>query len=375
MSSLKGLLRLFSPTGVWRNRAWLFCLGIAILPLPALRYLIQDQAELWIAWIVYVVPTSWGIGAAIAIRERLEAESTLLDRALTNARDRIAGIQSGEPNRELDGNTWESFVPKDQLIGKRVAMTTRMAQSLCNEAMANRIPPISTTAQAYASELGIGVRSLRTSQTVALRLGILVTFIGLIGAMREIGNLVLTSPDATDASLKAMGTDLTKAFGASVAGLLATLVIQAFVELVQISQRRAVGKVEVVVATVTHVLSLEQVGKAFRITIDKLGRRLEEHGQKLTDHVFAVRASTTEAVDAVTMNAEAFQKAAAEVGGDNQAMTDLLQRHHSLFEKLMASVDAVGAFERRLSGVIAGTAIYEGRFTVEEGIAACSQSA
>ena len=30
---------------------------------------------------------------------------------------------------------------------------------------------------------------------------------------------------------------------------------------------------------------------------------------------------------------------------------------------------------RRLTGAIAGTAIYEGRFTVEEGIAACSQSA
>ena len=37
----------------------------------------------------------------------------------------------------------------------------------------------------------------------------------------------------------------------------------------------------------------------------------------------------------------------------------------------LAELEAGG---RRLSGVIAGTAIYEGRFTVEEGIAACSPS-
>jgi phosphoribosylformimino-5-aminoimidazole carboxamide ribotide isomerase len=38
----------------------------------------------------------------------------------------------------------------------------------------------------------------------------------------------------------------------------------------------------------------------------------------------------------------------------------------------LAAMEANG---RRLTGAIAGTAIYEGRFTVEEGIAACSQSA
>ena len=46
----------------------------------------------------------------------------------------------------------------------------------------------------------------------------------------------------------------------------------------------------------------------------------------------------------------------------------------------VASLDdlrALAALEvdgRRLAGAIAGTAVYEGRFTVEEGIAACSPS-
>ena len=46
----------------------------------------------------------------------------------------------------------------------------------------------------------------------------------------------------------------------------------------------------------------------------------------------------------------------------------------------VASLDdlrALAALEvdgRRLAGAIVGTAIYEGRFTVEEGIAACSPS-
>jgi phosphoribosylformimino-5-aminoimidazole carboxamide ribotide isomerase len=40
----------------------------------------------------------------------------------------------------------------------------------------------------------------------------------------------------------------------------------------------------------------------------------------------------------------------------------------------VGSVDDLRRLDRRLAGVIVGRAIYEGRFTVEEGIAACSQS-
>ena len=41
----------------------------------------------------------------------------------------------------------------------------------------------------------------------------------------------------------------------------------------------------------------------------------------------------------------------------------------------VGSVDDLRALDERLAGVIVGRAIYEGRFTVEEGIAACSPSA
>ena len=41
----------------------------------------------------------------------------------------------------------------------------------------------------------------------------------------------------------------------------------------------------------------------------------------------------------------------------------------------VGTLDDLRRLDRRLAGVIVGRAIYEGRFTVEEGIAACSQSA
>jgi phosphoribosylformimino-5-aminoimidazole carboxamide ribotide isomerase len=41
----------------------------------------------------------------------------------------------------------------------------------------------------------------------------------------------------------------------------------------------------------------------------------------------------------------------------------------------VGTLDDLRALDRRLAGVIVGRAIYENRFTVEEGIAACSQSA
>jgi phosphoribosylformimino-5-aminoimidazole carboxamide ribotide isomerase len=41
----------------------------------------------------------------------------------------------------------------------------------------------------------------------------------------------------------------------------------------------------------------------------------------------------------------------------------------------VGTVDDLAHLDRRLEGVIVGRAIYEGRFTVEEGIAACSQPA
>ena len=39
----------------------------------------------------------------------------------------------------------------------------------------------------------------------------------------------------------------------------------------------------------------------------------------------------------------------------------------------LAALAALDVGGRRLEGAIAGTAVYEGRFTIEEGIAACSQ--
>jgi phosphoribosylformimino-5-aminoimidazole carboxamide ribotide isomerase len=41
----------------------------------------------------------------------------------------------------------------------------------------------------------------------------------------------------------------------------------------------------------------------------------------------------------------------------------------------VGTLDDLRGLDRRLAGVIVGRAIYENRFTVEEGIAACSQSA
>jgi phosphoribosylformimino-5-aminoimidazole carboxamide ribotide isomerase len=41
----------------------------------------------------------------------------------------------------------------------------------------------------------------------------------------------------------------------------------------------------------------------------------------------------------------------------------------------VGTLDDLRRLDRRLAGVIVGRAIYENRFTVEEGIAACSPSA
>jgi hypothetical protein len=249
---------------------------------------IQDPRELEIAYAVYLFPVIWGVASAVVARERLAAEYALLDRAQQNADDHIARIQGERFELPLDGNTWEYYAPKDRTIGNRIATTVRMIQSLCNEAMANRLPPISTTAQVYATELSSLTRSLRTAQTVALRLGILVTFIGLIYAMGDIKSLVVSdsstvvgSPESVDninKILQSMGGNLTKAFGASVAGLLAALVVQLFIELVQAQQRTVTDKIEVVVSTLTNALSLAQVGKAFRLSVERppdqaVGRR------------------------------------------------------------------------------------------------------
>jgi phosphoribosylformimino-5-aminoimidazole carboxamide ribotide isomerase len=152
----------------------------------------------------------------------------------------------------------------------------------------------------------------------------------------------------------------------------------------QARARFAAGAARVVVgsAAVEHPEVVDELARAHpgqvAVGLDARGRNVAIHGW--TDDTGRDLVTLATQFDRPGVGALVV----TEIGRDGTLAGPDLEQLRSVVDAVSVPVIASGgigtlddlrALDRRLAGVIVGRAIYEGRFTVEEGVAACSPSA
>jgi len=252
----------------------------------------SNRVEFLFSLLVYAVPTAWAFIQAGRVSQTLETERQLLVDIEQRGQRLQIELDNGTRSIQLDGDTWEQFVPGAQAGGSATHTSIRMVQNLCHEAASGRFPPISTLTQIYAAEFREGVRRLRVPQTLSLRLGILGTFIGLLLALAALGELVQKAGqnELNPGELSPLIQNMMIAFGTSVAGLLSAIFIQLLAESMLLRQQGLTRQIEDTVGRVATVLARSLTGSTFMRNLDAFGDQLAHHRTGLSDHAHQVRA-------------------------------------------------------------------------------------
>lgn len=340
----------------WRRHSWLlvnlcaFLFPLLLVPLidPSRR---ENQVEFVAALLVYLSPALWAWQLAHEARASLAAEERILTEIERNGRalqDELSRNRSSQPVNE---DFWVKFLPDVPPNDHVTHTSVRMVQSLCHEATSGRFPPISTTTQIYSGEITERARRLRAPQTLALRLGILGTFIGLLLALDHLGGLfdsaIVKQLDAKD--VKPLVGSMTVAFGTSVAGLLAAILVQLFGEALNVRYERITRQIEDTVGRVVTVLSLSMTGSHLVRTAESLADRMNQHKQELSDHADNVQRASRRGIRAVRGNANALKDGVVALRGSHSALSEVLSHHTSLMGEIRGGL-------QRLSGVDASLA-------------------
>lgn len=363
LNLVKGLLRAVAR---WadRTRHAPWAVGLLALLLPWLLVVLINpadpakRAEFMAALLVYIVPAAWAIILARRAAATLSHEAHLLRGIEAQGQQLQLAMDNGTRTLTLDSHTWEQFVQGVEATRGGMHTSVRMVQSLCHEAVSGRFPPIATLTQIYALEMREGVRRLRVPQTLALRLGILGTFIGLLLALSRLGDLLqLASQHPPDAGeLSPLVQSMMIAFGTSVAGLLSAILIQILGEVLLLRQQGLTRQIEDTVGRVATVLAMTFTGSTFMRDLDAFGDQLTRHRSGLSDHAHQVRVSSRDAVDAVERHAGILGESATSLVRAQEHFTSSLHGLQATLGKLHGSLDALGGLDGRLSQLLQTTA-------------------
>ncbi len=170
----------------------------------------------------------WGLGLAMAILTKIQVEHAFALQVEKNAQDQLRKIRS----KEIDRIALEKVgdILPDNLT-PNLAMP-RLFQHIIGEARDHRFESSMSTMQPYREEAIDDIFKLQNIQKIALQLGILGTFIGLILALSQL-NLDSSS---TTLELKSLFNSLHISFSTSVAGLEVAVILGLLIMVVRLKQ-------------------------------------------------------------------------------------------------------------------------------------------
>lgn len=295
---------------------------------------------------VYIGPAGWGVLVILKARRQLNREEACLRTIEANGGDILKRLQRNEGGFTVNEDAYRQFLPPNADRDSPTPTSVRMVQNLCNEAIGHRFPPVSATSQFYVGELMHGARGLRTPQAIALRLGIMFTFVGLLSALEEVSKAFGSPGSALEAgTVKLLVEDLTLAFGTSVAGLLAAVSLQAFAELLGSRQRRIARLIEDVAGLLLNVLTRAQTKTAFAASMESLQRSMLQHKEDLNAHQHSVEQAVRESTSQTRASAELFKE-------QSGALRSIATEQAEHLGRLRAAFQDAAAFETTLAGFL-----------------------
>jgi hypothetical protein len=270
-----------------------------------------------------------GCGAMVAARSlaRLDVDRALAGEINEVGAHYLSDVQGGL-RAQIDLNEVER-----KLVPMNPASTTpgpiRMVQQVCKEARDRRFDSAANLVLAYRDEAADDLFRLQNLQKIALWLGILGTFLGLLVALQQEGATAEPGDAALLRLVRSMYGGLYTAFGASVAGLEVAILLGVVVLVLRRQQEAYFAALEDATLTVLSVArhsinrdevlaELEVVGSA----VGGLAARVWENTKALSARLDGVDTRLTEQNEQIDAGLERLAGARGEFERFLKEMSD-----------------------------------------------------
>jgi len=293
VSSAKDLL--------WSPRFWLaqpYLLLLLAASLVAILVLAPYTYEFAHGWVLLTMLihllTGWGAFYAASSMARIEVERAILAEVEAKGADHLRSLKAGHISRiDLD-RLEETILPRNPSSPPPAMI--RLFQHICKEAKDRRFESSVNVIQPYRDEVIEDIFRLQNLQKIALWLGILGTFVGMILAIQAVDWNSIKTDEGFLGVLKGMFDALFVSFSASLAGLEAAVILGFLLLVLRRKQHSYFKAMENVVLTMMS-LARNAINKddflsefsQINVTVGSLSDRVNKQTKELAERMLEVQ--------------------------------------------------------------------------------------
>jgi hypothetical protein len=321
-------LLLANPSFWLRQKAFLTITGLSALALYILAPYTYEFAQGWVFLTIAVqLLALWGAITSAKSLARLEVESAIACDMELKGMEYLRVIKAGQRER-LDLIQLEEAIPPNNPSNPPPAMI-RLFQHICKEAKDRKFESSVTLTQPYREEPLEDLFRLQNLQKIALWLGILGTFVGLLLALQA-GDLKVSHNSAVLLDIvNRMFDDLFISFSASLAGL-EVAVILGFYLLVLRKKQETYFKLMESAAVTMLSLARNSINKddfimefnQINTTVGDLANRVREQTKVLSSSLAGVQKQVKAQTDQIQAGITNLSSAGLQFDGFLQQVSD-----------------------------------------------------
>jgi biopolymer transport protein ExbB/TolQ len=237
----------------------------------------QNSLDILIAWgtMLFHVLTIWGFITASKVIAKIKVEHAIADYVDIKATEELLKIKNGEKDRIHLERIATEILPDNE--SEEELCMIRIFKQILKEAIDRKFDSSVNLMENYKEESLGDIFLLQIFQKVALQLGILGTFIGLMMAFEKM------TMDTPDKIITQLSSALKIAFGTSVAGLEVALILWFFIMLIHRKQEYYFKSMENSTLTMLSLARNAINTDEFIAEISQIKKYMEDLGNRIYD--------------------------------------------------------------------------------------------
>ncbi|WP_298921803.1 methyl-accepting chemotaxis protein [uncultured Roseobacter sp.] len=200
--------------------------------------------------------------------------------------------------------------------------------------------------QVIEAELAGHRGNLRPLSGFALRIGILLTFFGLLFGLAPVG-AALDEKDITNIPIGQLLSGLTVSFASSIAGLAAALVIGIMGLAIENAFQKLRGAIEDLALALRQLFSRVRFGGDLSQTVDHLTSEMRNHAREMESHGVQVERTVTIASEAFRDHTTESARIMQAVARSTDDLSELSNRHRAQIDRIAEATNSLHGFEEK----------------------------
>lgn len=297
---------------------------------------------------VFDITAIVGLARLNTARRALGREAKAIQEVQDICRNSAASIvlRNGQGQSPFFATGYEAIAKVEQLA------VFAMTENIRKDAEAFRYEPVALIVERVAGTILHGSAGLRDAQQIGLRLGILGTFIGMSLALVDVTAILSETADATagEAATASIITNLSVAFGTSIAGLVAAILLQIVGGGLREREIAVLRHLQELAARLQGLYRNAELGGSLGGDIDVLKEKLGELGKDLSSHRISVAGHAETMVDSTRDVARAFAAPLDGIRETGDRLSSLIAEQQEAIGALSATSVGVAELQKQVSG-------------------------